>query len=181
MERNRVSRRRHSVGREMEWRCHWGQETGHYLCMQSAGRSTPGSPDKSCSQIPALHNRGHTGSEPHGRHHMTYQASSHWWVPLVLGRYLWGGIEIFHIVMLLIYISTCMSDPGHWWFFFTVDSSWSLLPRVAVQQVYFLLEVAKALQVRCFMGWQKLLDLFKRALDFLSTRAFLGGNKNRRG
>lgn len=93
MESKRVSRRRDSVSREMEWRCHWGQETGHYLCMQSAGRSTPGSPDKSCSPIPPLHNRGHTGSGPHGRHRMTYQASSHWWVPQVLGRYLRGRIE----------------------------------------------------------------------------------------
>lgn len=62
---------------------HPGQKPGRYLCMQSAGRSTPGSPDKSCSPIPPLHNQGHTGSGPHGPHHMTYQASSHWWVPQV--------------------------------------------------------------------------------------------------
>lgn len=129
------------VSREVEWRCHRGQNSGRYLCMQSAGRSTPGSPDKSCSPIPPLHNQGHTGSGPHGPQRMTSQASSHWWAPQVLGRYLHRRIERKDKFD----IWRGFSDPGHWCFLFTVGASWSLLPSVAVQQVYFLLEVAKAL------------------------------------
>lgn len=79
-----------------------------------------------------------------------------------------------------IFLTYNMNKSGLWWFSFTVNGSCRLLSRAALQQVYFLLKVAKALQVWCFMNWEKLLDLFQRALDFVSTWAVLEWRKMNR-
>lgn len=149
---------------------HWGQEAADYLCMPSAGRSRPGSPDRFCSLIPPVHSQDHTGSGLHGPRCVTFQVFSHWWVPPVLGKYLEGEMQFMKGHIFLTY---SMNKSGLWWFWFTVNGSCRLLSCAALQQVYFLLKVAKTLQVWRFMSWEKLLDLFQRALDFLSTWAVL--------